>query len=111
MTSSLGGFHVHRFRYGTNLCADCGAMIVDPILTTDDPRCGRQAPGWMSEDGKLFGPFGENPPLPIVLVELWDRGVVPPAPYIEAVSNLERPRTRDEWLDIFTQYEDSRPAN
>ena len=107
MTSSLGGVHNHRFQYGTNLCADCGAMIVDPILTTDDPRCGKQAPGWMSEDGKLFGPFGENPSLPIVLVELWDRGAAPPAPFIEEVSNLERPKNRNEWLDIFTQYEDT----
>lgn len=94
--------HKHRFLYGGNVCSDCNATIVDPILTADDPRCGRQYPGW-GHDDNWFGPLGEYPPIPLLLVELWDNGMAPPAPFIEEVSNLEKPKNREEWVDVFAQ--------
>lgn len=97
-----GSKHKHRFLYGGNVCTDCNATIIRPILTTDDPRCGKQEPGWFM--GELAGPMGENPPLPIMLVHMWEINVAPPAPFIEEVSNLEKPTNKGDWLDIFTQW-------
>ena len=103
-----GSKHNHRFLYGGNVCSDCGATIINPILTSDDPRCGRQEPDW-SHEGRWFGPVGENPPLPLLLVELWDEGLAPPAPFVEDVSSVEKPRDRHEWLQVFTQWDRGQP--
>lgn len=98
-----GSKHEHRFLYGGNVCTDCNATVISPILTTDDPRCGRQEPGWFM--GELAGPMGENPPLPIMLVHLWEIGAAPVAPYVEDVSSLEKPTSKMEWDQVFTQWQ------
>lgn len=90
--------HTHRpskLSTGEEVCMDCGKVLIKPILDFDDERYSAQ-------------PMGEYPPLPILLVALWESGSnldppldVPPAPYVEDVSAYHRPSNMDEWEHIF----------
>jgi hypothetical protein len=73
---------------------DCHQVLIDPILTADDPRIPEVKPLPWQEDGF-------NPPLPYVLVEMYERNLMPAAPYIEVVSACEHPSNINEWLWVF----------
>jgi hypothetical protein len=68
---------------------DCHQAIIEPILTSDDPR--------------LLPDFA---PLPFDLVLLWQEENAPIAPYVEYMSALYQPTSLTHWQDIFLQLKD-----
>ena len=94
--------HTHRPGYmpnGQKYCQDCAKILVDPILETDDLRLNQVAnllrPAPVAQfEWQLW-------PLPVMLVNMYEFGMAPPAEYVEEISALHRPANMDEWLDIF----------
>ena len=91
--------HTHRLSSGPGglTCQDCGEIVVEPILTTSDPR-----------NESAAKPAKKNyvvyPPLPVLLIDLWDDGRAPVAPYVEEIGAYSHPHDYEEWLSIFSPW-------
>ena len=84
---------------GGPTCSQCGEIIISPILATEDPR-NETAP----MPNKVYV---KPPPLPVVLIDLWDKGEAPVAPYVEEIGAYCHPHNYAEWLAIFDPWQES----
>jgi hypothetical protein len=50
------------------------------------------------------------PPLPVVLIDLWDTGRAPVAPYVEDIGDYSHPHNFAEWLNIFDPWKETSNA-
>ncbi len=121
--------HEHVEAYtstGQKVCATCAKVLVDPIMNADDPRLleakprERQANWGTSTWETTYGVDGYNNwtdnsgggsdanvddgwVLPILLVDLFDKNMAPPAEYVEIITAAHRPANLDEWIDMFCE--------
>ena len=92
--------HVHRPATnadGRRICMDCNEILVEPILDSSDERL--ESVGPISTKRKL-----EPIPLPVLLIDMWDRGDAPVAPYVEDIGSFSHPHNYQDWLDIFVPW-------